>query len=92
MSFDSNFDLIVRNFVSNFNQMCRATNRDYLIRPKGTKGETNRKNENLCGRIQNENLASTDGKFMPNGENGLFFQNNFRLCRSTNFPTTAVIK
>lgn len=43
MNIDSNLDLIVRNFVANFNQMCHATNRDYLIRPQGTKGETNQK-------------------------------------------------
>lgn len=39
MSFDPNFDLVVRNFVANFNQMCRATNRDYLIRTDNPKAE-----------------------------------------------------
>lgn len=39
MSFDQNFELVVRNFVANFNQMCRATNRDYLIRTDNPKAE-----------------------------------------------------
>ncbi len=43
MNIDPNLDLIVRNFVASFNQMCRAMNRDYLIRSQGTKGETNQK-------------------------------------------------
>lgn len=41
MSIDPNLDLIVQNFVANFNQMCRATSRDYLVRSQGTTGETN---------------------------------------------------
>ncbi|CAN5811332.1 hypothetical protein BH20ACI4_BH20ACI4_26040 [soil metagenome] len=40
MSFDPNFDIVVRNFVANFNQMCRATNRDYLIRTDNPKAES----------------------------------------------------
>ena len=39
MSFDPNFEMVVRNFVANFNQMCRATNRDYLIRTDNPKAE-----------------------------------------------------
>ncbi len=40
MSFDQNFELVVRNFVANFNQMCRGTNRDYLIRVDNPKAES----------------------------------------------------
>ena len=39
MSFDPNFDVVVKNFVANFNQMCRATNRDYLIRTDNPSAE-----------------------------------------------------
>lgn len=42
MNVDPNLDLIVQNFVASFNQMCHATNRDYLIRSQGSKGETNK--------------------------------------------------
>lgn len=42
MSIDPNLDLIVKNFVANFNQMCRAANRDFLIRAQASKGETNK--------------------------------------------------
>ena len=41
MDTDPNLDLIVKNFVASFNQMCHATSRDYLIRSQGSKGETN---------------------------------------------------
>lgn len=40
MSFDQDFELVVRNFVAGFNQMCRATGRDYLIRADNPKGES----------------------------------------------------
>jgi len=39
MSFDQSFETVVKNFVSNFNQMCRATGRDYLVRADNPKGE-----------------------------------------------------
>lgn len=39
MSFDQNYELVVKNFVANFNQMCRATNRDYLIRTDNPNAE-----------------------------------------------------
>lgn len=42
MNIDPNLDLVVKNFVASFNQMCHATNRDYLIRSQGAKGETNK--------------------------------------------------
>lgn len=40
MNFDPNFDLVVKNFVANFNQMCRGTSRDYLIRIDNPKAES----------------------------------------------------
>ncbi len=43
MSFGQEFDLVVRNFAANFNQMCRGSGRDYLIR--GTSSEENKGKE-----------------------------------------------
>ena len=43
MNFDPNLDLVVRNFTANFNQMCRGSHRDYVIRAQNSKGETNQK-------------------------------------------------
>ena len=40
MSFDQNLDLVVRNFTASFNQMCRGTNRDYLIRTDNPSAES----------------------------------------------------
>ena len=40
MSFDQNLDLVVRNFTASFNQMCRATNRSYLIRTDNPNAES----------------------------------------------------
>ena len=40
MNVDPALDLIVKNFVASFNQMCRGTNRDYLVRSQSSKGES----------------------------------------------------
>ena len=43
MSFGQEFHLVVQNFAANFNQMCRGSGRDYLIR--STSGEENKGKE-----------------------------------------------
>lgn len=58
MNIDPNLDLIVRNFVASFNQMCRATNRDYLIRSQGAKGETNNNPKTYIVEYKMRNTAT----------------------------------
>ncbi len=57
MSFDQDFELVVRNFTANFNQMCRGSGRDYLIRSASAKAESNSKTTTYTVEYKAENLG-----------------------------------
>ena len=57
MSFDQNFELVVRNFTANFNQMCRGSGRNYLIRSASAKAESSGKEQTYMVEYKMEDMG-----------------------------------
>lgn len=57
MSFGQEFEFVVRNFTANFNQMCRGSGRDYLIRSPDAKAESKGKEKTYPVEYKMEDLG-----------------------------------
>lgn len=76
MNIDPNLDLMVKNFVANFNQMCRATSRDYLIRSQSSKGESGKNPKTYVVEYKMRN-TSTGWEIYAEWRKLFFFRKEF---------------
>lgn len=81
MQESQNLDLVVRNFVSNFNSMCRQTGRAYLLRPvESSKSEDSGK-KNRYNVIYKMKTTAEGWEIYAEARYWLFFTKQFPLLK-----------